>query len=318
MLKILTFTRLSDKLEQQIKDACPSAQLITAREAEADAIIPEADIITGFGGMLNWAHILPLAKKCRWIHTLSAGIDRLIAVPDFVAGDTILTNSKGVHGIPMGEHCLGVILGFTRKLFHTYDNQKERRWETKVRGLEEIAGKTAVVVGLGAVGTGIAAKLKAMDMKIIGVKQRVSDLPGIDKVYSNRDLDEALSQGDVVIVTLPFTDETRDLFNIARFKKMKPNAIFINVSRGETVVDEDLAAALKDGLIAGASLDVFRTEPLPPENPLWDAPNLIITPHDASLSPMYLPRTVGIFCENLKVFPAVEKMKNVVDKARGY
>lgn len=318
MMKILTFTRLGDKLEQQIKDACPSAQLITVREAEADPIIPEADILTGFGGMLNWAHILPLAKKCRWVHTLSAGVDRLTAVPDFVAGDTILTNSKGIHGIPMGEHCLGVILGFTRKLFHTYGCQKERRWETNIRGLEEIAGKTAVVVGLGAVGTGIAAKLKAMDMKIIGVKQQVSNLPGIDKVYGNLELDEALSQGDVVIVTLPVTEGTRDLFNIARFKKMKPNAIFINVSRGETVVDEDLAAALKEGIIAGASLDVFRTEPLPPENPLWEAPNLIITPHDAAISPMYLPRTVEIFCENLKVFPAVEKMKNVVDKARGY
>lgn len=317
-MKILTFTKLNDKLEQQIKAACPSAELITVRESEADPLIPEADIITGFGGMLNWAHILPLAKKCRWVHTLSAGVDRLTAVPEFVANDTILTNSQGIHGVPMGEHCLGIILGFTRQLFHTYDNQKEHRWEARVRGLEEIAGKTAVIVGLGAVGAGIAAKLKAMDMKVIGVKRHVSDLPGIDKVYSNKDLDEALAQGDVVIVTLPVTNETRDLFNLARFKKMKPNAIFINVSRGETVVDEDLVAALKEGLIAGASLDVFRTEPLPPEDPLWEAPNLIVTPHDAALSPMYLPRTIGIFCENLKVFPDVKKMKNVVNKVRGY
>ena len=99
---------------------------------------------------------------------------------------------------------------------------------------------------------------------------------------------------------------------------MKSNAIFINVSRGETVVDDDLAAALNDGVIAGASLDVFRTEPLPADNPLWDAPNLIVTPHDAAISPMYLPRTIGIFCENLKVFPDAAKMQNVVDKVRGY
>ena len=318
MPKILTFTKLGSKLDQQIKTACPEAELITVKEAEADSIIPEADIIIGFGGMLNWAHILPLAKKCRWVHTLSAGVDRLTAQPDFVAGDTILTNSKGIHGIPMGEHCLGIILGFTRKLFHTYDNQKAHRWETGIRGLEEIAGKTAVIVGLGAVGIGIAAKLKAMDMQVIGVKQHVSDLPGIDKVYGTDELDEALAQGDVVIVALPVTPETRDLFNRERFKRMKSNAIFINVSRGETVVDDDLAAALNDGVIAGASLDVFRTEPLPADDPLWDAPNLIVTPHDAAISPMYLPRTIGIFCENLKVFPDAAKMQNVVDKVRGY
>ncbi|MDO4203861.1 MAG: D-2-hydroxyacid dehydrogenase [Selenomonadaceae bacterium] len=318
MVKILTFTKLGSKLEQKIKDARPDAELITVKESEADPIIPEADILVGFGGMLNWAHILPLAKNCRWVHTLSAGVDRLTAEPDFVAGDTILTNSKGIHGIPMGEHCLGVILGFTRKLFRTYDNQKEHRWETGIKGLDEIAGKTAVIVGLGAVGVGIAAKLKAMDMQVIGVKQNVTDLPGIDKVYGTADLDEALAQGDVVIVTLPVTPETRDLFNLERFKKMKSSAIFINVSRGETVVDDDLAAALKEGIIAGASLDVFRTEPLPQDNPLWDAPNLIVTPHDAAMSPMYLTRTINIFCENLKVFPDAAKMQNVVDKVRGY
>lgn len=318
MLKILTFTKLGSKLEQQVKEACPDAELITVKESEAGPYIPDADIIVGYGGMLNWANILPQAKKCRWVHTLSAGVDRLTSQPDFVSSETILTNSRGIHGIPMGEHCLGIILGFTRKLFHTYDNQKEHRWESGVRGLDEIAGKTAVVVGLGAVGVGIAAKLRAMDMKVVGVKQSVTPIPGIDKVYGTADLDEALAQGDVVIVTLPVTPETRDLFNLDRFKKMKSNTIFINVSRGETVVDVDLATALKEGIIAGASLDVFRTEPLPPDNPLWDVPNLIVTPHDAAISPMYLPRTIEIFCENLRVFPDASKMKNVVDKVRGY
>ena len=155
-------------------------------------------------------------------------------------------------------------------------------------------------------------------MTVYGVKQSMSAEPNVDKLFPPDALYELLPSADFVIVTLPLTPETENLFSKKAFETMKPSAFFINVSRGPVVNETDLVEALREETIGGAALDVFCEEPLPTDSPLWDAPNLLITPHHAATSPRYMERALQVFIENLKVYPDASKMRNVIDKKRGY
>ena len=183
---------------------------------------------------------------------------------------------------------------------------------------DELFGKTAAIIGLGSIGREIAKHLKNMGMRVVAVKQTTSIEPFVDQLFTLDHLPAALSCADYIIVTLPLTPQTKKLFNRKTFDMMKENAFFINVSRGDIVEEADLVEALTTKRIRGASLDVFTTEPLPEDSPLWDVPNLFITPHHSAISPMYLDRSLKIFRNNLQIFPQRIGMLNVVDKQRGY
>ncbi len=167
-------------------------------------------------------------------------------------------------------------------------------------------------------GSEIARHLKAMDMRVIGVKKTKTKEPFVDVLYENGDLDEALSAADFVIVTLPLLPETIGLFSLSLFQKMKPTAGFINVARGPIINEGDLVRALTEKAIGWAALDVFQEEPLPGDSPLWTAPNLMITPHHAASSPRYMERAIALFIGNLQLYPGTKTMKNIIDKERGY
>lgn len=315
-INILSLHKLQEKHIAMIKEVVPDAVVNIAKASEASPYLPEADILIAFG-QTDLAPLLPAAPNLKWIHALTAGVDKFLAIDNFRQSDIILTNSKGIHGIPIAEHVLGMMLSFSRCLFTAYNNQKAHKWQA-LKGIDELFEKTAAVIGLGSVGHEVAKHLKNMGMNVIAVKETLTPEPFVNTLYQASDLDKALFQADFVIVTLPLTPQTRNLFTLDKFKLMKPSAIFINVARGEIVNEADLINALENHIIAGAALDVFDQEPLPEDSPLWDVPNLFISPHHSSSSPYYISRTMRIFAENLRRFPAADSMLNVVDKIRGY
>ena len=315
-MQILSLHPLRDEQIEKIKAARSDVEIHTAKASDCAPYLADTEVLLAFG-QANLAPILPNAPKLRWVQALTAGVDGFIALDAFRESDILLTNVRGIHGIPIAEHVLGMILSRTRGLLTAHDNQKSKQWKG-LHGLDELYGKTAAVVGLGSVGGVIANRLKAMGMTVYGVKQSMSAEPDVDKLFPPDALYDLLPSADFVIVTLPLTPETQDLFSKKAFEAMKPTSFFINVSRGPVVNEVDLVEALRSGAIGGAALDVFCEEPLPATSPLWDAPNLLITPHHAATSPRYMERAVQVFIDNLKAYPDTAKMKNIIDKKRGY
>lgn len=315
-LHIVSLHPLKPALRNAVEAAAPDAVLQTAKADECAPLLADADILLAFG-QTNLAPLLPLAPKLRWIQALTAGVDGFLALDAFRTSDILLTNVRGIHGIPIAEHVLGMMLAANRGLLAAHDQKTRREWKT-LRGLDEIYGKTAAVVGFGSVGRAVAKRLKAMGLYVLGVKQSKTDEPDADELFLSDRLYDILPRADFVIVSLPLTPETKGIFNRDAFARMKPSAFFINIARGPVVCEADLADALTRGVIGGAGLDVFCEEPLPDGSPLWDAPRLLITPHQAASSPRYMERAVGVFIENLKAFPDTARMINLIDKRRGY
>lgn len=263
---------------------------------------------------------LKRAKKLRWVHITSAGINNL--PENILNSDILVTNSSGVHPIPISEHVLAFILMFVRGFNKSFRNQVQRRtWARNYDDLSvtEAYGKTILVVGLGRVGSRVAELAKALGMRVYGVvrnPQRKEKF--VDQLVGSDKLDQVLREADFVVNSLPSTEETRGLFNLNRFRKFKKDSFFINIGRGDTVVEKDLILALKHQLIAGAGLDVFEKEPLPDKSPLWSLDNVILTPHYSGWTPYYIDRMVEIFCQNLEAYLKGKKMPNLVDKKLGY
>ena len=316
-LQILSFVRLSDKQMELIHQSYPDCTLRCIRPKDLKDDLSDVDILLGYDAQMEMEKYLPQMLHLKWIHTYSAGVEKLLSHEVFCQSDILLTNSRGIHGIPMAEHVLGTMLASSRCLIEAWENQKAHVWK-RLTDPDELFGKTAAIIGLGSIGREVAKHLKNMGMRIVAVKQKESTEPFVDQLFTIDHLSDALSCADYVIVTLPLTPQTKKLFNAHTFHMMKENAFFINVSRGDVVEEDDLVEALRSKCIRGASLDVFATEPLPEDSPLWGVPNLFITPHYSAISPMYLDRSLKIFRNNLQIFPQRIGMLNVVDKQRGY
>ncbi len=252
---------------------------------------------------------LKLAKNLKWVHLSSAGVTDMAK---FLAPTKImLTNSSGVHPIPISETVLGYMLMFGRRLNVAYRNQIiNKKWSRDLsqnKGFE-LKGKTVGIVGLGRIGKEIEKVSKGIGMNVISVSHS-------DK---KTQLVNLLKSSDFVVDCLPLTDETLGFFSLNKFKHMRKDSYFINIGRGKTVIEKDLILALKDGIIAGAGLDVFEVEPLPDSSPLWKLENVILTPHVSGWTPYYTDRVIDIFCENLKGYLKGKSMPTLVDKKRRY
>ena len=315
--KILILNPVSDRQRGLITRIAPAASIVTTDLAGAAEHIVTSDILVAWG----FNDIRPIygqAKSLRWIHALTAGVEALI-FPETLQSPVMISNSKGIHGVPMAEHVLGMILSFSRRLPQLYRQQLQHQWKRPpITELHEINGKTMAIVGLGAIGLEIAKKAKAMDMRVIAAKREMTQEPFVDRLYRPEQLLEMLSEADFVVVTLPLTDATQNLFGREQFAAMKSTAFFINVSRGGVVQEDQLIAALQENRLAGAGLDVFVEEPLPASSPFWDLPNVIITPHLAAISPVYLDRALQLFAENLAAFMDGKPLPTLIDKDRGY
>lgn len=238
-------------------------------------------------------------KSLKFIQLTSAGFDR---VPmRYVKEHNIkIFNARGVYSVPMAEFALCGILQLVKQSGFFYDNQKLSLWE-KSRTLGELSGKTAVIIGAGNIGGEVAKRLSAFDVNVIGVDITDEPRPHFDKVELFSNIDEQLKTADVVVLTLPLTEETRGMFDRAKFELMKDSAVFVNIARGAIVNENDMINALNNNKIAGAVLDVFETEPLSKESPLWSMNNVIVTPHNSFVGENNNKRMFEVIIRNLEV-----------------
>jgi phosphoglycerate dehydrogenase-like enzyme len=258
----------------------------------------------------------PAADRLRWVHVASAGVDRLL-FPGLRDSDVVLTNSRGVFEDSIAEYVLGLVIAFAKDLLGTVSAQRQHRWHH--RETERVTGRRALVVGSGPIGRAIARMLRAVGLTVEGVGRtaRASD-PDFGTVYPLGSLPDRLPHADFVIAVAPLTEQTEGMFNAATLAAMKPSARLINVGRGPLVVTDDLVRALRDGVLAGAALDVFEEEPLPASSPLWSMPNVLVSPHMAGDFAGWLPALAELFVDNFQRWQAGRPLRNVVDKKLGY
>jgi phosphoglycerate dehydrogenase-like enzyme len=295
-------------------NAAPSAEVM--RE------VADADAYVGFG----MPRALFLAgKRLRWIHSAAAGVGSLL-FPEMTEGDVLLTNSAGVHAVPMAEHVLGGLLYLLRQFDVAVAQQRDRLWNrdpfvgnaSRVRELSECR---ALIIGAGGIGTEIARRLSALGARCTGIRRRPArGVPeGFDAVYGVDALDSMLSTVDILIVAAPATTETRGLVTAERLDHLPHGALVVNVARGSLLDERALAERLRAGRLSGAVLDVFEREPLPADSDLWNAPRLLLTPHVSATSPGgYWRRELELFTDNWARFASGRPMRNVVDKRAGY
>ena len=242
-------------------------------------------------------------------------MDQWLASPD-VPPTVTLTCAQGTHRLQMPEHILGALFLITKQFVPIVLDQRERRWSRRIN--PTLAGMTLGILGLGAIGAEVARKAAALDLRVIGTKRDAGKVAGVERVYGPDGTDDVLRDADFVLLLLPSTADTRDLMNRARLARMKPSAWLLNFGRGDLVVDEELVAAVKARTIAGAVLDVFRKEPLPPEHPFWTSEGIVVLPHVGGLHPTRDRFVADLFVDNLKRFATGQPLREVVDRARGY
>lgn len=282
-----------------------------------------ADALPGADVLLVWdfrastlSSAWPVADKVRWVHAASAGVNHVLT-PEVVASDVVVTNSRGVFDEPMAEYVLAMALALAKDLPTTLTRQRERRWHH--RETERLGGRRALVAGTGPIGRAIGRKLTAAGMTVTGLGRtpRATD-PDLGEVLPMSSLSEVLPDMDWVVLAAPLTDETRGMIDAKALAAMKPTARLVNVGRGPLVVQDDLVEALSGGGLAGAALDVFVDEPLPVTSPLWELPNVIVSPHMSGDVVGWRAELVALFHDNLTRYLDGEPLRNVVDKARGY
>ncbi|GAA4935590.1 D-2-hydroxyacid dehydrogenase [Streptomonospora halophila] len=300
--------------------------LASVRYATADRL---GEVLPGADALFVWdlfsealEAAWPKADSLRWVHAATAGVDNLM-FDGLVGSDVVVTNSRGVFDEPMAEYVLGLVIAFAKDLPATLGHQSRREW--RHRETERVGGKHALVIGTGPIGRAIARRLRAVGMTVEGAGRaaRPEDPDFGTVVEASQDtaapgLAEALPRADYVVLAAPLTDATRDLADAAFLARMRPGARLINVGRGPLVDEDALVRALHAGSIAGAALDVARTEPLPADSPLWDAPGALVSPHMSGDVVGWLDELVDLFTDNLDRYLDGNPLRNVVDKSRGY
>lgn len=259
----------------------------------------DADWVEGIiGNGIFLYHPISEFTSLRYIQLTSAGFDRIPM--DYVKQHGIeIHNARGVYSIPMAEFAMSGILQLVKQSRFFYENQKQHIWE-KSRTLGELAGKTAVIVGAGNIGAEIAKRLQAFDVTVVGIDITTDERPYFEKIELFENLDEQLKTADIVVLTLPLTDDTKGMFRKSKFNLMKSSSVFVNIARGQLVVENDLIDALKKKKLSGAVLDVFEEEPLDESSPLWDMENVIITPHNSFVGDGNHARMLDVIMSNLK------------------
>jgi len=314
---IVCFHPLNPDQQESIRENSPGYTLVQMESKNPDLqLLSEAEIVIGWAKGISDT-LLATDSSLRWVQTWSAGIEKL-PLERFQERGILLTNASGVHAEPITAVIFGFMLMFTRNLHTAIRNQDEHRWESD-DSESELTDKTAVIVGTGAIGSETARIAKAFRMKTVGVSRSGSPLPDFDIMYTTDELQEAVREGSFVINTLPLTDQTRNLFNQSVFSSFKKGSYYINIGRGATTNTSDLMDALNSGQLNGAGLDVFETEPLPHDHPLWDMKQVIITPHCAGATDRYAERVIDIFIENIKSYlNEGSPTRNRVDYNRQY
>ncbi|UOQ86856.1 D-2-hydroxyacid dehydrogenase [Gracilibacillus salinarum] len=308
---------LNELLVNEIKQVVPEWNVITKDTDKIEASLEEAEVV------LHWKRaiapiLLEKNEKLKWIQTFSAGVNSL-PLDALQQRNVMLTSANGIHAYPISETIFALMLGLTRNIHAYVRQQQQKTWHHAGLRLE-IHEKTIGIIGVGAIGQETAKVAKAFGMKVLGMRHSGKPAEHIDAMYTPDQLAELLPQCDYVVITLPLTDETTGMFGAEAFRQMKNSAFLINIGRGPIVKEEELIQALQHKEIAGAGLDVFATEPLPEDSPLWTMDNVIVTPHTAGSTEYYDQRVVrDVFIPNLRRYLESGAVDiNLVDYDKGY
>jgi D-2-hydroxyacid dehydrogenase (NADP+) len=318
-MKILILTKMKagQRVLKEMAEIAPEAVIVHADDWKTAAEhIREAEIIITTRDSFP-PEAAEQAHALKWVHSLMVGVESFL-YPIFSDRRIILTNPRGAADVGVSEHVFAMILAWTRGIQESVLLQDQRVWE-RVR-VTHLRGKTMGIVGLGSIGKEVARKAKeAFGMKVIATKRRPTDEDFVDMILPADRLNEVLAAADFVVVAAAMTEETKGLINEDAFRAMKPEAFLVNIARGAIVDEKALENALQNGWIAGAGLDVFETEPLPEDSPLWSMPGVIVSPHIAGLSGISLADLrIGVFNDNLKAYLRGDTLPTEVDKKVGY
>jgi phosphoglycerate dehydrogenase-like enzyme len=289
-----------------------------AIETLGRAETPSAAQLAETEAMLGWGAppgLLPRMPKLRWVQALTAGVEGWLALPD-LPERLVLTCARGTHRESMPENILGALFHLTKPYAAIAEEQKHHRWTRRVA--TPLNGKTLGILGLGAIGQEVARLATALGMQVLGTRRGAAPLPGLAEVLPPERTDEVLARADFVLLLLPATPETDNFINAARLARMKPGAWLLNFGRGHLIADDDLIAAVRDKRIAGAVLDVFRQEPLPPGHPFWATEGILVLPHIGGMHPQRDMVVARLLAENLGRFLDDQPLREVVDRAAGY
>jgi phosphoglycerate dehydrogenase-like enzyme len=312
----LIVSGLDDRDRARILEAAgPGARIVEARDRAAQRReLPDTDVI--FGRV--HPELFSLATRLGYYHSIGAGVDSILT-PELVNCDVPLASEKGEVGIHLAEHAFALLLALTRGL-HTAIRTPDYELRESIRVHQrELYEQSMGVVGFGGTGRAVARRALGFGMRVLAVDiEPVEPEPGVEAIWPADRLADLLGASDVVVIGLPLTKATHHLFTRERFVQMRRHAILINVTRGEIVRGEDVLAALNEGLIAGAGLDVTDPEPLPKDHPLWRHPRAVVTPHTAGGSPRRAGRVIATFCENLRRRRAGRPLLALIDKHKGF
>ena len=270
-------------------------------------------------GLFDPLRILQKAPRVRWVHSISVGIDAFRR-ENLQLRELTVTNSKGCNSIPVAEHAIALMMALARGIPSIVRNQTARTW--KAEPVKELHGSTVGLVGFGEIGMETARRCNSLGMRVLACRKNPDKSAGqpalADAVFGLDRLEDMLPQIDYLILALPLTDETRHLMDRRKFARLQTGCYLINVGRGDVVHEPALLESLSSGRLAGAALDVFETEPLPPHHPLWEFENVIVSPHRAYDSPRNPKRQMELFLHNLRCYLEGKPLRNVVDVHQGY
>jgi phosphoglycerate dehydrogenase-like enzyme len=280
--------------------------------SKVDPYIGSADILLTFGAHMA-DHVLDKGKKLRWIQALGTGVDGIVDRPSFREG-VLVTNMHGLHGDSVPEAAIMLMLALARDLPRAMRNRNARKWERYPSQL--LKGKTVGIFGVGAIARSLAPKCKSFGMKVIGITSAVRGVEGFDRMVRRDDLESAVGELDFLVLLTPYTPETHGIVGEKVLAAMKPGAFLVNLARGGIVEEDALVRALREKRLAGAALDVFATEPLPQDHPLWSMDNVIVTPHLGGFHDQYAEQALPTVIENFRKFLSGDTagMTNVVKR----
>jgi D-3-phosphoglycerate dehydrogenase len=315
-LRIVLCYPIERKHYDQICAAAPGHEVVDAGQERIATELLAADIFCGHAKVpVPWPEVVRL-RRLKWIQSSAAGLDHCL-VPETIASDIVVTSASGLFADQVAEQTLALLLSLLRGLPTFFRAQQKREFIR--RPTLDLHRKTVGIVGLGGNGTRLAEVLRPFKTRIVATDTFTQEQPAcVDALWPADQLDRLLAESDIVILCVPLNEQTNGMIAAPQLARMKQGAILINVARGPVVVERDLVAALDSGHLAGAGLDVTEIEPLPATSPLWDMPNVIITPHVGAQSERRADDTTDLVCENLRRYFAGRPLVNLVDKRLGY
>lgn len=317
-MRIAVGTEVTESEIDHLRSLVPAATFVPVNAADPCEAVCEAE---AYLGRIEPEVYRQAGHHLRWVHALGAGIETITAIPALVESDITVTNTRGAHAPFIAEHTFALLLALQRHIPQFVEDQREHVWKRPgfASAMRELYGQTMVIVGMGNIGAAIARRALAFEMQVVGADQQPVDL-GLEGFQSRlvNSLDDVLPKADVVVVAAPYTTQTHNLLDARRIGLLPERAVVIVVSRGGIVDEDAVAARLRAGTLAGAGLDVFATEPIPPESMLWDTPRLIITPHCSGGSNQTRNRVMAITAENIRRFVNHEPLLNICDKRAGF